>query len=114
MAVESEASLSTRERTSRLVFLVLAFQSLEEEMVRNVTLPLVSLPLWANLSSGRLQLELQDNAQLEKHWRYLMKKEAKAAKAAAKEGSPAPPPLKAPRPQSRGTFLDSLFVCFVI
>lgn len=99
MAVESEASLSTRERTSRLVFLVLAFQSLEEEMVRNVTLPLVSLPLWANLSSGRLQLELQDNAQLEKHWRYLMKKEAKAAKAAAKEGSPAPPPLK-DRPES--------------
>ena len=80
--------LTVCEKTARLVFLIHAFQSLEDEMVRGVALPLVSLPLWANLSPGRLQLELSKNAQLEKHWRYLMKKEAKAVKAAAKGGAP--------------------------
>ena len=88
MAVKSERELTVCEKTAHLIFLIHVFQSLEDEMVRSVALPLVSLPLWVNLSSGRLQLELSKNAQLEKHWRYLMKKEAKAVKAAAKGGAP--------------------------
>jgi intron-binding protein aquarius len=79
-AVQSERELTVCEQTARLVFLIHVFQSLEDEMVRAVALPLVSLPLWANLSPGRLQLELSKNAQLEKHWRYLMKKEAKVGR----------------------------------
>eukprot|EP00959_Pyramimonas_sp_CCMP1952_P350036 7334023-Pyramimonas_sp.AAC.1 len=51
-------------------------------MVRAQVLPLVSLPLWKNISSGRLQLELKHNPSLTKHWKYLLKKEAKAKKAA--------------------------------
>jgi intron-binding protein aquarius len=51
-------------------------------MVRSQVLPLVSLPLWRNISAGRLQLELKHNPSLEKHWRYLLKKEAKAKKSA--------------------------------
>lgn len=61
-------------------------QSLEDEMVRPQVLRLVSLPLWHALSSGRLQLELHAHPQLAKHWKALAKKEAKAAKAAAKVG----------------------------
>ena len=93
MRVKSEKKLSLPEKTAHLVFLVHAFQSLEEEMVRAASLPLVSLPLWTNLSEGRLQVELRNNAQLEKHWRYLQKKHAKAAKNAAKENRPPPVPI---------------------
>ena len=93
MRVKSEKRLSLPEKTAHLVFLVRAFQSLEEEMVRAAALPLVSLPLWTNLSEGRLRVELRNNAQLEKHWRYLQKKQAKAAKNAAKENRPPPVPI---------------------
>ena len=93
MRVKSEKRLSLPEKTAHLVFLVRAFQSLEEEMVRAAALPLVSLPLWTNLSEGRLRVELRNNAQLEKHWRYLQKKQAKAAKNAAKENRPLPVPI---------------------
>ena len=47
---------------------------------------------WTHLAPGRLELELRANTQLDKHWRHLMKKEAKAVKAAAKEGQPPPAP----------------------
>ena len=94
VALDADGALTTAERTSRLVFLVCAFQSLEDEMVRGVALPMVSLPLWTHLAPGRLELELRANTQLDKHWRHLMKKEAKAAKAAAKEGQPPPAPTR--------------------
>ena len=77
------------ERTLALLFFINLFQSLENEVVRKVALPLVSLPIWHALSPGRLQLELAHNAQLEKHWRALQRKEAKAAKAGGGEASAA-------------------------
>lgn len=46
-------------------------------MVRAQVLRLVSLPLWQALSPGRLQLELHGLPQLGKHWKHLLKKEAK-------------------------------------
>jgi intron-binding protein aquarius len=105
MRVKSEKLLSLPEKTAHLVFLVRAFSSLEEEMVRAAALPLVSLPLWSNLSEGRLLVELRNNAQLEKHWRYLQKKVAKAAKRAAKENQP-PPAALASTPEA--TWLPEL------
>ena len=86
--------LSVVEKTSVVMFLVRAFQSLEHEKVRVCALPLVSLPLWSGLSETRLKLELGKHPGLDKHWRHLQKKQAKALKAAAKEGKPAPVPLK--------------------
>jgi intron-binding protein aquarius len=47
MALKTERELTTSEKTAHLVFLIHVFQSLEDEMVRAVALPLVSLPLWA-------------------------------------------------------------------
>eukprot|EP00879_Flechtneria_rotunda_P011994 GHRR01012527.1.p1 GENE.GHRR01012527.1~~GHRR01012527.1.p1 ORF type:complete len:1484 (+),score=529.45 GHRR01012527.1:151-4602(+) len=80
---EACASLSQHEVTAYLLFIINAFQSLENEMVRAQVLKLVSLPIWHGLSPGRLQLELAAQPALAKRWRALLKKEAKAAKVAA-------------------------------
>ena len=113
LTLKQERELTMIERTMYVVFIINVFQSLENETIRAVALPLVSLPLWHALSPGRLQarlgalhagtlicgksacadthaacarlhdafqLELAHHPQLEKHWRYLQRKEAKAAK----------------------------------
>jgi intron-binding protein aquarius len=79
LALRSRASFTVLERTTFLVFVIHVFQSLENETVRSVALPLVSLPLWHSLSPGRLQLELAALPQVEKHWRSLLRRESKAA-----------------------------------
>lgn len=50
--------LTLPERTGYVLFFVNLFQSLENEAVRAIGLPLVSLPLWHALSPGRLQARL--------------------------------------------------------
>jgi intron-binding protein aquarius len=77
LALKKEAEFSMHEKTTFLLFMIHCFQSLEDVMVRAVMLPLVSLPLWRNLSPGRLQLELRATPALEKHWKNLAKKDAK-------------------------------------
>eukprot|EP00878_Enallax_costatus_P017916 GHUV01018838.1.p1 GENE.GHUV01018838.1~~GHUV01018838.1.p1 ORF type:complete len:1128 (+),score=501.36 GHUV01018838.1:269-3652(+) len=79
----ARAQLAQHESTAYLLFMINAFQSLEDEMVRAQVLKLVSLPLWHGLSHGRLQLELAAQPALAKRWKALLKKEAKAAAAAA-------------------------------
>ena len=56
LSLKSERQLSVAERTAYLVFTINVFQSLENETIRSVALPLVSLPLWHALSPGRLQV----------------------------------------------------------
>ena len=85
-ALDAYASLTTIEKTACLMFLIKTFASLENEAVRAVALPLVSLPLWNKLSEGRLQLELTKHESLAKHHSKMLKKEAKAAKKAAEAG----------------------------
>lgn len=80
VGVGAQRELTLPERTGYVLFFVNLFQSLENEVVRAISLPLVSLPLWSALSPGRLQLELARNPQLAKHWKFLQRKEAKAAK----------------------------------
>ncbi len=79
ITLEKYRDLTLIEKGTRLVFLIHAFQSLEDEEVRKTLLPFVSLTLWANLSPWRLQAELTKNPQLQKYWKHLMKKEAKAS-----------------------------------
>eukprot|EP00775_Hariotina_reticulata_P008502 gene8502-8684_t len=67
--------LAQHELTSYLLFIINAFQSLEDEMVRPQVLKLVSLPIWHGLSPGRLQLELAAQPALAKRWKALLKKE---------------------------------------
>lgn len=58
LSLKSERELTVPERTAYLVFMINVFQSLENELIRTVALPLVSLPLWHALSPGRLQVRL--------------------------------------------------------
>uniref|UniRef100_A0A383WJ31 Uncharacterized protein n=1 Tax=Tetradesmus obliquus TaxID=3088 RepID=A0A383WJ31_TETOB len=76
---ERWSQLAQHEATAYLLFMINAFQSLEDEMVRPQALRLVSLPIWHGLSHGRLQLELAAQPALAKRWKALLKKEAKAA-----------------------------------
>ncbi|GLI62109.1 hypothetical protein VaNZ11_004692 [Volvox africanus] len=102
-----EEKLRLHERTAYVLFMIRAFQSLEDEMVRAQVLRVVSLPLWHALSPGRLHLELHAHEALAKHWKAAAKKEAKAAKKAKPgvEGESAYVPV-AQRPEVR--FLPSL------
>ena len=56
LALRTDNTLSIVQKTSYLVFIINVFQSLENEMVRGLALPLVSLPLWHALAPDRLQV----------------------------------------------------------
>lgn len=103
-ALTTDAALTVVERTLCVTFWIHLTLSLENESVRMLVLPIVSLPLWHALSPGRLQLELARNATLEKHWRHAQRKEAKAAKQAGHT------PVSA---TVSATFLPSLVDLFV-
>ncbi|XP_072992424.1 uncharacterized protein [Typha latifolia] len=77
---EEERTLSMAEKTNYLLFMINAFQSLEDEFVSETVLQLVSLRLWHSLSFGRFQMELCLNPHLIKKWKKMTKKEAKEAK----------------------------------
>ncbi|CAN6486638.1 unnamed protein product [Victoria cruziana] len=52
---EQGRDFSIAEKTNYLLFMINAFQSLEDEVVRETVLKLVSLQLWHNLSVGRFK-----------------------------------------------------------
>lgn len=80
--------LSIAEKTNYLVFMINAFQSLEDEIVSETILRLASLQSWHSLSYGRFQMELCLNTDLIKKWKRMMKREAKEV---AKRGEPFDP-----------------------
>ncbi|XP_077214352.1 P-loop containing nucleoside triphosphate hydrolases superfamily protein [Tasmannia lanceolata] len=81
-------TLNIAEKTNYLLFMINAFQSLEDEIVCETVLKLVSLQLWYSLSFGRFQMELCLNPHLIKKWKKISKKEAKEAR---KGGEPFEP-----------------------
>lgn len=85
---EEERALTMAEKTNYLLFMINAFQSLEDELVRETILQLVSLKLWNTLSFGRLQMELCLNPELIKKWTKIKRKEAKEAKKVEKPANP--------------------------
>ncbi|OVA07623.1 Intron-binding protein [Macleaya cordata] len=85
---EQGRTLSIAEKTNYLLFMINIFQSLEDEIVSETVLKLVSLQLWHCLSFGRFQMELCLNPNLIKKWKKMTKKEAKEAK---KRGGPFDP-----------------------
>ncbi|GKV09176.1 hypothetical protein SLEP1_g20718 [Rubroshorea leprosula] len=72
--------LTIAEKTNYLVFMINAFQSLEDEVVRETVLGLASLRSWHSLSYGRFQMELCMNPDLIKKWKKMIKKESDEAK----------------------------------
>ncbi|RLN19012.1 intron-binding protein aquarius [Panicum miliaceum] len=85
---EEERTLNMAEKTNYLLFMINAFQSLEDELVRETILQLVSLKLWNTLSFGRLQMELCLNPELIKKWTKIKRREAKEAKKADQPTNP--------------------------
>ncbi|KAI3425621.1 uncharacterized protein J3R85_010143 [Psidium guajava] len=71
--------LSIPEKTNYLVFMIYAFQSLEDEIVSETVLRLASLQSWHSLSFGRFQMELCLNTDLIKKWKRMIKRESKDA-----------------------------------
>lgn len=71
---------SIAEKTNYLVFMINAFQSLEDEVVSETVLRLASLQCWHSLSYGRFQMEMCLNPDLIKRWKKMTKAEAKKAK----------------------------------
>ncbi|WJX17061.1 hypothetical protein P8452_07016 [Trifolium repens] len=67
--------LNIAEKTNYLVFMINAFQSLEDEVVSMTVLRLASLKSWYSLSYGRFQMELCLNPGLVKKWKRMLKKE---------------------------------------
>ncbi|TKY69055.1 Intron-binding protein aquarius [Spatholobus suberectus] len=67
--------LSIAEKTNYLVFMINAFQSLEDDVVSRTILRLASLKSWYSLSYGRFQMELCLNPGLIKKWKRMIKKE---------------------------------------
>ncbi|XP_061365445.1 uncharacterized protein LOC133308765 [Gastrolobium bilobum] len=72
---EQGRELSIAEKTNYLVFMINAFQSLEDEVVSNTVLRLASLKSWYSLSHGRFQMELCLNPGLIKKWKRMTRKE---------------------------------------
>ncbi|KAM1064414.1 hypothetical protein ACFX2A_029060 [Malus domestica] len=83
--LKSGRELSIAEKTNYLVFMINAFQSLEDEIVSDTVLSLASLQSWHSLSYGRFQMELCFNPDLIRKWKRMIKREAKEA---AKCGEP--------------------------
>ncbi|CAM8910515.1 unnamed protein product [Rhodiola kirilowii] len=70
--------LSTSEKTNYLLFMINAFQSLEDEVVRETILRIASLQSWYSLSYGRFQMELCTH-DLRKDWNRMVKRETNKA-----------------------------------
>lgn len=75
--LHQKETTSHAERTVIVLFLIHCFQSLENAMVRAVTLAQVALPLWQHLSFSRLELEMKQAPHLEKKWKTMLKKQNK-------------------------------------
>lgn len=72
-------SLSIAEKTNYLLFMINAFQSLEDKIVSETVLRLAGFQSWYSLSFGRFQMELCLNPDLLKKWKRMTKREAKEA-----------------------------------
>jgi intron-binding protein aquarius len=70
-----DISLSATIRTHLLSFIISAFQSLDNGIVRKECAPLVSISIWHNISSDKKrERKLDQSVQLRKAWRAAAKR----------------------------------------
>ena len=75
LAMSLDMSLSINVRTFLLCFLVKAFQSLDNGIVRKECAPLVSISIWHNLASdSSRERRFEENGHLKKVWRASAKR----------------------------------------
>lgn len=68
-------SLSVAIRTHILSFLICAFQSLDNGLIRRECAPLVSISIWQNLASeASRERKFEEHPQLKKAWRAAARK----------------------------------------
>lgn len=72
-----DATLSIRESTAVLIFLMHSFNSVEIELVRKEIQKYISMPIWICLSARRLEREFAAVPKLKKFWRKLEKADEK-------------------------------------
>lgn len=66
--------MSIQEKTWYIIFIINAFQSLEDETIRKHGLRLLSLASWKSLNLKRVQHELKSHPKLSKQWNLLQDK----------------------------------------
>ena len=70
LSLSLDKSLSAVVRTQILSFLITAFQSLDNSLVRKECAPLVSISIWQNLNTeASRERKFEENPQLKKAWR---------------------------------------------
>ncbi|KAA8572406.1 hypothetical protein MFRU_003g03680 [Monilinia fructicola] len=75
LSMTLDTTLSTTIRTHLLSFIISAFQSLDNGIVRKECAPLVSISLWHNISSEKKREKILDHTvQLKKAWRAAAKR----------------------------------------
>ncbi|KAL4586293.1 hypothetical protein LXL04_010929 [Taraxacum kok-saghyz] len=80
LCLKEGRTLSIAEKTNYLLFMINAFQSLEDDIVSKKVMRLASLHCWHSLSFGRFQMELCLNPDLIKKWKRIAKKAKEAKK----------------------------------
>ncbi|CAI9278954.1 unnamed protein product [Lactuca saligna] len=80
LCLKEGKSLSIAEKTNYLLFMINAFQSLEDDIVSKKVMRLASLHCWHSLSFGRFQMELCLDTDLIDKWKRIAKKAKKAKK----------------------------------
>ncbi|KAL0896755.1 hypothetical protein Bca101_080716 [Brassica carinata] len=84
--------LTIAEKTNYLVFMINAFQSLEDGVVNETVLSLAGLQSWHSLSYGRFQMELCLQPDLIKKWKRSSKKWAAEAMSKGEQFDPSSSP----------------------
>ncbi|KAL6718434.1 hypothetical protein ACLMJK_004524 [Lecanora helva] len=75
LSISLDTSVSTKIRTHLLSFLLSAFQSLDNGLIRRECAPLVSISTWHNLSSeAARERRFEEHTQLRKAWRASTKR----------------------------------------
>ena len=75
-----ESCLSIYQQAELIKFFTHIFQSLENEVLRKCALRYLSLPIWQSLTSERLDLELELNPHIRRHWQHLQEPVAAMSK----------------------------------
>lgn len=67
-----DTTLTMHQKTNLVIFFTNVYQSLENKIVRQCALRYLSLPIWEALTLERLNIELDANPQLRRHWQHLV------------------------------------------
>ncbi|XP_046911562.2 RNA helicase aquarius [Dermatophagoides farinae] len=73
LMLNTECSLTSREKIALMVFLIRCFNSIEVELIRCSIQKYISMPIWSCLSSARLEYEFKKVPKLKKFWKKIEK-----------------------------------------